>query len=152
MATAAIARGKQECLYLGNLDAKRDWGHAKDYVEAMWRILQQESPEDYVIATGKTTSIRDFVLMAFKEIGVDLKFEGKKENEIGIVINSINPIFKLEIGKVVVRVDPKYYRPTEVDVLIGDPSKAKGIGWVPKYDLEALVRDMMNHEINSSYH
>ncbi len=148
MAVVAIARGKQECLYLGNLDAKRDWGHAKDYVEAMWRILQQHIPEDYVIATGKTTSIRDFVLMAFKEIGVDLIFEGENENEIGIIKNSTNSTFNLENGKVVVRFDPKYFRPTEVDVLIGDPSKAKSIGWEPKFNLEALVKDMIKHELS----
>lgn len=148
MAAAAIANGKQDCLYLGNLNSQRDWGHAKDYVEAMWRILQQEKAEDYVIATGQTTSIRDFVRMAFKEIGVELKFEGENENEIARVISSNNPIYQLEIGKVVVRVDSKYYRPTEVDVLIGDPSKSKQIGWVPKYDLTALVKEMVNSDLN----
>lgn len=147
MATAAIAKGKQDCLYLGNLNAQRDWGHAKDYVEAMWRILQQDVPEDYVIATGITTSIRDFVRMAFAEVGVVLGFEGENELEIAKVVESKNPLFKLEIGKVVVRVDPKYYRPTEVDVLIGDPSKSKKIGWKPKYDLTALVKEMVESDL-----
>lgn len=148
MATAAIALGKQECLYLGNLDAQRDWGHAKDYVEAMWRILQQETPEDYVIATGVTTYIRDFVRMSFAEVGIELEFEGVQENEIAKVKACNNPEYQLEIGKVVVRVDPKYYRPTEVDLLIGDPTKSKTkLGWVPKYNLEALVKDMITSDL-----
>jgi GDPmannose 4,6-dehydratase len=147
MATAAIAKGKQDCLFLGNLNAQRDWGHAKDYVEAMWRILQQEVAEDYVIATGQTTSIRDFVRLAFKEIGVELLFEGENENEIAKVVQSNNPLHPLEVGKVVVRVDPKYYRPTEVDVLIGDPTKSKKLGWEPQYDLEALVKEMVASDL-----
>jgi GDPmannose 4,6-dehydratase len=149
MATAAIAKGNQDCLYLGNLNAQRDWGHAKDYVEAMWRILQQDVAEDYVIATGQTTSIRDFVRLAFKEIGVELQFEGENENEIARVAKSDSPLYKLEIGKVVVRVDPKYYRPTEVDVLIGDPTKSMKIGWAPKYDLYELVREMMLNDLTN---
>jgi GDPmannose 4,6-dehydratase len=148
MATAAIALGKQDCLYLGNLNALRDWGHAKDYVEAMWRILQQETPEDFIIATGKTTSIRDFVRMAFQEIGVTLKFEGSQENEIAKVQACTNPAYQLEIGKVVVRVDPSYYRPTEVDLLLGDPTKAKTqLGWNPQYDLAGLVREMVASDL-----
>ena len=144
MATAAIALGKQDCLYLGNLNALRDWGHAKDYVEAMWRMLQQETPEDFIIATGKTTSIRDFVRMAFQEIGVTLTFEGSQENEIAKVQSCSNPAYQLEMGKVVVRVDPSYYRPTEVDLLLGDPTKAKTqLGWEPKYDLASLVKEMV---------
>ena len=144
MATAAIALGKQDCLYLGNLNALRDWGHAKDYVEAMWRMLQQETPEDFIIATGKTTSIRDFVRMAFQEIGVTLTFEGSQENEIAKVQACSNPAYQLEIGKVVVRVDPSYYRPTEVDLLLGDPTKAKTqLGWTPEYDLASLVKEMV---------
>jgi GDPmannose 4,6-dehydratase len=144
MATAAIALGKQECLYLGNLNALRDWGHAKDYVEAMWRILQQDKPEDFIIATGQTTSIRDFVRMAFQEIGVTLAFEGSQENEIAKVESYTNPAYQLEIGKVVVRVDPSYYRPTEVDLLLGDPTKAKTqLGWTPEYDLASLVKEMV---------
>jgi len=148
MATAAIALGKQECLYLGNLNALRDWGHAKDYVEAMWRILQQETPEDFIIATGQTTSIRDFVRMAFQEIGVTLTFEGSQENEIAKVESCTNPAYQLEIGKVVVRVDPSYYRPTEVDLLLGDPTKAKTqLGWTPEYDLAGLVREMVASDL-----
>jgi GDPmannose 4,6-dehydratase len=148
MATAAIALGKQDCLYLGNLNALRDWGHAKDYVEAMWRILQQETPEDFIIATGKTTSIRDFVSMAFQEIGVTLTFEGSQENEIAKVQACSNPAYQLEIGKVVVRVDPSYYRPTEVDLLLGDPTKAKTqLGWVPEYDLSLLVKEMVHSDL-----
>ena len=148
MATAAIALGKQDCLYLGNLNALRDWGHAKDYVEAMWRMLQQETPEDFIIATGKTTSIRDFVRMAFQEIGVTLTFEGSQENEIAKVQACSNPAYQLEIGKVVVRVDPSYYRPTEVDLLLGDPTKAKTqLGWEPKYDLAGLVREMVASDL-----
>lgn len=148
MAVAAIAKGKQECLYLGNLNALRDWGHAKDYVEAMWRILQQEKPEDYVIAMGETTSVRDFVRMAFNEIGVELSFEGENENEIAKVKACNNPLYQLEIGKTVVSVDPDYYRPTEVDLLIGDPTKAKTqLGWEPQYDLQALVREMVESDL-----
>jgi len=149
MATAAIALGKQECLYLGNLNAQRDWGHAKDYVEAMWRILQQDNPEDFVIATGVTTSIRDFVIMAFSEVGITLQFEGEQENEIAKVIACENSLYQLPIGKVVVRIDPKYYRPTEVDLLIGDPTKSKTIlGWNPRYDLKGLVKDMITSDLN----
>jgi GDPmannose 4,6-dehydratase len=148
MATAAIVNGKQDCLYLGNLDAKRDWGHAKDYVEAMWLILQQEKPEDFVIATGKTTSVRDFINLSFAEVGVQLKFEGDNENEIGIVKSCNDPLYQLEIGKIVVRIDPEYYRPTEVDLLIGDPTKSKNmLGWVPKYNLEGLVKEMVNNDL-----
>ncbi|MBO9584158.1 MAG: GDP-mannose 4,6-dehydratase [Flavobacterium sp.] len=144
MATAAIAKAKQECLYLGNLNSQRDWGHAKDYVEAMWRILQQETPEDYVIATGVTTYIRDFVIMAFAEVGIELTFEGENESEVAKVSSCNNPLYQLETGKVVVRVDPEYYRPTEVDLLIGDPTKSKTkLGWKPQYDLPALVKEMM---------
>lgn len=148
MATAAIAKGKQDCLYLGNLNSQRDWGHAKDYVEAMWRILQQEKPEDYVIATGVTTYIRDFVIMAFAEIGVTLTFEGENESEVAKVAACNNPLYQLEIGKVVVRVDPEYYRPTEVDLLIGDPTKSKTqLGWKPQYDLAALVKEMIECDL-----
>lgn len=148
MATAAIAKGKQECLYLGNLNSQRDWGHAKDYVEAMWRILQQETPEDYVIATGVTTYIRDFVIMAFAEVGIELTFEGENESEVAKVAACNNPQYELEIGKVIVRVDPEYYRPTEVDLLIGDPTKSKTkLGWEPKYDLAALVKEMVASDL-----
>lgn len=144
MATAAIAKGKQDCLYLGNLNALRDWGHAKDYVEAMWRILQQDVAEDYVIATGVTTSVRDFVRLSFAEVGVELAFEGTEESEIAKVVKCNNPEYQLEVGAVVVKVDPQYYRPTEVDLLIGDPTKSKTqLGWVPQYDLAGLVKEMV---------
>jgi GDPmannose 4,6-dehydratase len=144
MATAAIALGQQECLYLGNLDAQRDWGHAKDYVEAMWRILQQEVAEDYVIAMGETTYVRDFVRMAFGEVGVEIEFRGEGVNEKGYVVSCNNPAYSIEIGKQVIAVDPQYFRPTEVDLLIGDPTKSKTkLGWVPKYDLAGLVKEMM---------
>lgn len=147
MATAAIAKGKQDCLYLGNLNSQRDWGHAKDYVEAMWRILQQDVAEDYVIATGVTTCVRDFVKLAFGEVGIELSFEGEEESEIAKVAKCNNPKYQLEIGQVVVQVDPQYYRPTEVDVLIGDPAKSKRLGWVPKYDLAALVKEMVESDL-----
>ena len=148
MATAAIAKGKQEVLYLGNLNAQRDWGHAKDYVEAMWRILQQDVAEDYVIATGKTTYVRDFVRMAFAEAGIELTFEGENENEVAKVAKCNNPEYQLEIGKIVVKIDPQYYRPTEVDLLIGDPTKSKTkLGWEPKYDLAGLVKEMMQEDL-----
>ncbi|WP_407533707.1 GDP-mannose 4,6-dehydratase [Elizabethkingia miricola] len=148
MAVAAIALGKQDCLYLGNLNAQRDWGHAKDYVEAMWRILQQEKAEDYVIAMGVTTYVRDFVRMAFAEVGIELSFEGNEENEIARVKSCNNPDYQLEIGEIVVKVDPQYYRPTEVDLLIGDPTKSKTqLGWQPKYDLETLIKEMVQSDI-----
>lgn len=148
MATAAIAKGKQDVLYLGNLNALRDWGHAKDYVEAMWRILQQDVPEDYVIATGKTTSVRDFVIMAFAEVGIELNFEGENENEVAKVAKCNNEKYQLEIDKIVVKIDPQYYRPTEVDLLIGDPTKSKAkLGWEPKYNLIELVKEMVNEDL-----
>ncbi len=148
-AVSKIALGLQDCLYLGNLDAQRDWGHAKDYVEAMYLILQQPEPEDYVIATGITTYVRDFVKMAFAEVGVELEFSGSGINEKGMIKACHNPDYQLEKGKVVVAVDPKYFRPTEVDLLIGDPTKAKTkLGWEPRYDLKGLVNDMMSSDLN----
>jgi GDPmannose 4,6-dehydratase len=145
---AKIALGMQDKIFLGNLDARRDWGHAKDYVEGMWRILQQEVPEDYVLATGITTPVRDFVRMSFREIGVELEFTGKEEKEKGFVISSSHPDYPVEVGKEVVAVDPKYYRPTEVDLLIGDPSKANTkLGWKPTYDLSMLVSEMVAADI-----
>ncbi|MEN9448593.1 MAG: hypothetical protein RJA25_1883 [Bacteroidota bacterium] len=147
-AVSKIALGLQENLYLGNLNAKRDWGHAKDYVEAMYLILQQPEPEDYVIATGKTTEVREFVRMAFKEVGIEIEFKGAGIEEKGYIKSCSNPAYQVEIGKEVVAVDPSYFRPTEVDLLIGDPTKSKTkLGWVPKYDLAALVKDMMEHDI-----
>lgn len=145
---AKIGLGLQDKIFLGNLDAQRDWGHAKDYVEAMWRILQQPEPEDYVIATGVTTPVREFVRMAFAQIGVELEFKGKDEKEVGIVASSRNPDFIVETGKEVVAVDARYYRPTEVDLLIGDASKARDkLGWKPHYDLPMLVKEMVDSDI-----
>ncbi len=153
MAVAAIVHGKQECLYLGNLNAQRDWGHAKDYVEAMWRILQQERAEDYVIATGVTTSIREFVRMAFSEVGIELAFEGENEQEIARVVACDNDQYSVETGKIIVRVDPQYYRPTEVDLLIGDPTKAKTqLSWTPKYNLKSLIKEMVNGDLKNVNH
>lgn len=148
MAVANIAKGKQDILYLGNLNAQRDWGHAKDYVEAMWRILQQDQPEDYVIAMGETTSVREFVRMAFAEVGIEIECEGENENEIVKVKACHHPLYQLEIGSTIVKVDPEYYRPTEVDLLIGDPTKAKTqLGWIPKYDLKGLVSEMVESDL-----
>ena len=154
-AAAKIALGLQDKLFLGNLNAQRDWGHAKDYVEAMWLILQQEKPEDYVIATGQTTYVRDFVKMAFAEAGINLRFEGKDAEEKGIVdslntekLKALGLENSLKPGDEVVAVDPRYYRPAEVDLLIGDPSKANNqLGWKPKYNVHTLVEDMMRSDI-----
>lgn len=147
-AAARIGLGLQEKLYLGNLDAKRDWGHAKDYVRMMWMILQAEEAEDWVIATGKTTTVRDFVRMAFGELGVELEFKGEGVAEKGFVVSCANPDIQLEIGKEVLAVDPAYFRPTEVELLIGDASKAKNkLGWIPEYDLKDLVKDMMDSDL-----
>ena len=156
-AACKIALGLQTCLYLGNLSAQRDWGHAKDYVEAMWLILQQEKPEDYVIATGVTTTVRDFVKMSFAELGIEVEFSGKDQYERGVIIDvdqelihklGLNDEF-LKPGTVVVQVDEKYFRPTEVDLLLGDPTKANTqLGWTPKYDLPALVQDMVHSDLH----
>lgn len=174
MAAAAIAMGKQACLYLGNLDARRDWGHAKDYVKAMWLMLQQDKPEDFVIATGKTTKVRDFVQMAFAHVGFTIRWEGTGVNEVGILdaidehkyfeatenrfdvpssgfptsnteLRTLNTEYRSpSVGDTLVKVDPRYFRPTEVDLLLGDPTKAKTqLGWTPEYDLQGLVEDMM---------
>ena len=143
-AVSKIAYGLQNEFFVGNLDAKRDWGHAKDYVKMMWLILQAPEPEDWVIATGKTTSVRDFIIMTFDYIGVELEFKGKGYNEVGFIVSSNNPNYKLKLGKKVVSVNPKYYRPTEVDSLVGDASKAhKKLGWKPENDLKSLIKDMM---------
>ncbi|WP_426091861.1 GDP-mannose 4,6-dehydratase [Flavobacterium sp. DSR3-2] len=147
-ATSRIALGLQDKLYLGNLDAKRDWGHAKDYVRMMWMILQADEAEDWVIATGKTTPVREFVRMSFAEVGIELEFKGEGIDEKAYVKACSKPEFQLEIGKEVLAVDPKYFRPTEVDLLIGDPTKAKTkLGWECKYDLAALVKDMMQSDL-----
>ncbi|GGI26901.1 GDP-mannose 4,6-dehydratase [Pedobacter mendelii] len=146
--TAKIALGLQDKIYLGNLDARRDWGHAKDYVEAMWLILQQDKPDDYVIATGVTTSVRDFIILAFGILGISLEFKGDGLNEKGYVKNCSNSQYNLEIGKEVIAVDPAYFRPTEVDLLIGDPTKAKTkLNWTPKYDLKGLVKEMIISDV-----
>lgn len=148
-ATAKIALGLQDKLFLGNLNALRDWGHAKDYVEAMWLILQQEVPEDYVIATGVTTTVRDFVKLSFKHVGIELAFKGEGVEEKAYVVSCANPAYQLEIGREVVAVDATYFRPTEVDLLIGDPTKSKTqLGWKPKYDLAGLVEDMMAADVD----
>ena len=151
-ATAKIAHGIDKCMYLGNLNSKRDWGHAKDYVEGMYLMLQQEKPEDFVLATGITTTIRDFVKMAFGEIGVEIDFEGENENEKGFVVKN-NGSSVIKEGQVVVSVDSKYYSPTEVDLLIGDPSKAMNkLGWKPKYDLRGIVKEMMESDLDLFKH
>jgi len=155
-AAAKIVLGLQQCMYLGNLSAQRDWGHAKDYVEALWLMLQQDTAEDFVIATGVTTTVRDFIRMAFAELGVDVEFSGKDSHEKGVVIDidedrlaelGLKPD-ALRFGQTVVKVDPKYFRPTEVELLIGDATKAKQkLGWVPKYDLEALIEEMVQADL-----
>lgn len=166
-AASRIALGLQDKMYLGNLEAKRDWGHAKDYVRMMWMILQAEQPEDWVIATGVTTTVRDFVKMAFLEVGIELEFKGKGVNEkafvkaidnkkytdiissnSNVISSEVEKSFSIKIGQEVINIDPKYFRPTEVDLLIGDPTKAKEkLGWIPQYDLEALVKDMMKADV-----
>ena len=148
-AVSKIALGLQEKFYLGNLEAKRDWGHAKDYVRMMWMILQAEQPEDWVIATGVTTTVRDFVCLAFGEVGIVLEFKGEGVDEKAFVTACNHKNFQVEIGKEVLSVDPSYFRPTEVDLLIGDPSKAKNkLGWVPEHDLASLVKDMMEGDVS----
>jgi GDPmannose 4,6-dehydratase len=146
---AKIALGLQDKIFLGNLDARRDWGHAKDYVEAMYLILQQPKAEDYVIATGVTTPVREFVRQAFAEVGIRVEFKGKEEKETAVVTACENPDYQVKIGKEVVAVDPRYYRPTEVDLLIGDPTKAKTqLGWKPKFDLSMLINDMVTADVD----
>ena len=161
-AMARIALGLQECLYMGNLSSRRDWGHAKDYIRAMYLILQQDQPDDYVIATGVTTSIREFILKTFASTGLDLEFSGEKEDETGKLVNINESVFTERIGKdyleamnmrmkndpVLVRIDRNYYRPTEVDLLIGDSTKARTkLGWQPRYDLDGLIEDMISSDI-----
>jgi len=147
-ATSKIALGLQEKLYLGNMDAKRDWGHAKDYVRMMWMILQADEAEDWVIATGKTTTVRDFVRMSFKEVGIELEFRGEGIEEKAYVKSCADAAYQLEIGREVLAVDPKYFRPTEVELLIGDPTKAnEKLGWIPEHDLASLVKDMMQSDL-----
>jgi len=163
-AVARIALGIQKDLYMGNLSSKRDWGHAKDYVRAMYLILQQEKPEDFVIATGITTTVRDFIQLAFKEVGINVGFKGEGAEEIGYIESVDKDMFANKIGKPelaiieariksgdveLVKVDPKYYRPTEVELLIGDPTKANTkLGWIPEYDLAGLVKDMVDSDVH----
>lgn len=148
-AVSKIALGKQEIVYLGNLNAQRDWGHAKDYVEAMWLILQQQEPEDFVISTGITTTVRSFVTKCFEWLGIEIEFTGEGTEEVG-KIKKCHGKYQLGMGSVVVKIDPNYYRPTEVDLLVGDAKKAKEkLGWQPKYDLDALINDMMEHDIKN---
>lgn len=158
-AVARIGLGLQDCLYIGNLSAQRDWGHAKDYIAAMWLMLQQDKPEDYVIATGVTTTVREFIKMAFNELGIEIEFSGKDENERGVIIDIDQQKVEslgldarnLKFGQTIVKVDPKYFRPTEVDLLIGDPSKAKNqLGWEPAYNLQALVTDMVTSDLHQA--
>lgn len=147
-AVAKIALGMQDKLYMGNLDSRRDWGHAKDYVEAMWRMLQQDVPEDYVIATGITTQIREFIRMAFAELGITVEFRGKGEKEKGYVADCSNPDYLLEEGREVVCIDPSYFRPAEVDLLMGDATKARTkLGWKPRYNLAALIKEMVHADV-----
>ena len=147
-AVAKIALGLQDKVFLGNLEAKRDWGHAKDYVRMMWMILQADKAEDWVIATGVTTTVRDFVRMAFGEVGIELEFKGEGVDEKAFVKACNDKQYQLEIGKEVLSVDPSYFRPTEVDLLIGDPTKAKEkLGWIPEHDLASLVKDMMEGDV-----
>ena len=147
-AVAKIALGLQDKMYLGNLDAKRDWGHAKDYVRMMWMILQAEKAQDWVIATGITTTVRDFVKLAFNELGIEVEFTGEGLNEKAIVVTCTNDRFQISKGQEVLSVDPEYFRPTEVDLLIGDPTKAmKELGWVPEYDLATLIKDMVHSDL-----
>ncbi len=146
-AVVKIALGRQHIVYIGNLSAQRDWGHAKDYVEGMYLMLQQDKPEDFVLATGITTTVRDFVRLAFLELGIEVEFYGKYENEIARVVQC-NGEFILEKGKVVLEVDKKYYRPTEVDLLVGNAIKAKEkLNWAPKYDLAALINEMVQYDL-----
>jgi GDPmannose 4,6-dehydratase len=150
--TARIAKGDHTPLRLGNLDAQRDWGHARDYVEGMWLMLQQDKPEDYVLATGVTTRVRDFVRQCFAHVGIALEFKGEGVEEHGVVVSCSNEKYQIPVGTTVVSVDPKYFRPSEVELLIGDATKANTkLGWKPKMDLNALVADMMEHDLANNF-
>jgi len=158
-AAAKIALGLQEKMYIGNMDAKRDWGHAKDYVEAMWLMLQQDKPEDFVIATGVTTKVRDFIDLAFAEVGINLRFEGEGVDERGIVDSIDKSKYQsstsqqinkstLDVGQTLIEVDPGYFRPTEVDLLVGDSGKARNkLGWKPNYNLKTLIEEMVTADV-----
>jgi GDPmannose 4,6-dehydratase len=146
-AVSRIALGLQECVYMGNIDSKRDWGHARDYVEAMYLMLQQDKPEDFVIATGVTTTVRDFIIKAFNHVGIEIEFNGHGVEEVAKV-KACNGDYQVPIGQEVLKIDPRYFRPTEVDLLLGDPAKAqKKLGWKPKYDLDSLLKDMMEADL-----
>lgn len=143
-----VVKGKTDKLLLGNLDARRDWGHAKDYVEGMWLMMQQEIPEDYVLATGITTSVRDFVFKVFAQLGVEIEFEGKNENEIAKVKSCSNVLYQIEKGQVILSIHPRYYRASEVELLIGNATKAKSnLNWTPKYSLDMLIEEMVSEEL-----
>ena len=147
---AKIALGLTDSLQLGNLNASRDWGHAKDYVMGMWLMMQQDEPSDYVLATGITTTVRDFVKMAFKHVGIEVNFSGEGLSEKGTIAACNNPLYQLPIGKEVLKINPRYFRPTEVDLLIGDATKARTqLGWMPEYDLEMMVKEMMEEEVKT---
>jgi GDPmannose 4,6-dehydratase len=147
-AAARIALGLQETMFMGNIDSKRDWGHAKDYVEGMWLMLQQDEPDDYVLATGITTTVREFITKAFGQLGATLDFTGKGVNEQAVIVKAENPEYAFKKGQVVMKIDPEYFRPTEVELLIGNPAKAKTkLGWTPRYDLDALVAEMMAADV-----
>jgi GDPmannose 4,6-dehydratase len=148
---AAIAKGLNNCLYLGNLNAQRDWGHAKDYVESMWLMLQQDKPDDYVVATGITTPVREFVKMAFAEAGIELNFTGEGREEKATVQACHNPAYRVPVGQTVVAIDPEYFRPTEVELLIGDSTKARTkLGWKPKYDLATIIKEMVANDLKNT--
>lgn len=150
-AVAQIALGLNTCLYLGNLNAKRDWGHTKDYVEAMWLMLQQEEAKDYVIATGVTTTVRDFARKAFAVLGIEIEFEGSDENEIGKIKALKNDYSHLKVGEIILRVDSRYYRPTEVELLIGDSTKAKeNLNWAPRISLDEMIEEMVLSDLHSA--
>jgi GDPmannose 4,6-dehydratase len=145
---AQIAMGMSEKLFMGNIDAKRDWGHAKDYVEAMWLMLQAETPEDFVIATGETRTVREFLIVAFAEAGITIEFRGQGLDEKGFVTACLHNEYEIEIGQEVICIDPVYFRPTEVELLIGDPTKANTkLGWKPKYSFDALVKEMVHADL-----
>lgn len=145
---AQIALGMQDKLYMGNIDAKRDWGHAKDYVEAMWKMLQLETPEDFVIATGETRTVREFLVRSFEEVGIEIDFKGDGVEEVGFIKKCSHPDYQLETGKVVIQIDPEYFRPTEVELLIGDATKAQlKLNWKPKYTFDELVKEMVASDL-----
>lgn len=150
-AVARMALGLQDCLYLGNLSSLRDWGHARDYVEMQWLMLQQDQPDDFVIATGVQYSVRQFVEFAAAELGIELRWEGEGEQEVGIVAAVTNKDVKVKVGSTIVKVDPRYFRPTEVETLLGDPTKAKEkLGWVPKTTLAELVQEMVQADYTAA--